>query len=560
MNTKQVLEIFHEQGIIAEDQIEELQQETQLTGKSLCDSMRDNGIVTEDEFYQTIADSLGLDYVNLSGFEPPPEVLRLIQAGLGVLHHAIPLGLDGNTIQVALGDPLNAQTAEDLRFALGREIQVVVAPTYQIDELVKKHYGTDMASMDEILAQLGGDVEFGGPGALDGKNLEAEANSTPIIRYVDLIMYQAIQDRASDIHFEPFESEFKIRYRVDGALYEMSPPPRHLALPVVSRVKVMANLNIAERRLPQDGRIQKNIAGRQVDLRVSTLPTQFGESVVMRVLDRSTVNLNLDALGMPPNIHNYILDTIQKPNGIFIVTGPTGSGKTTTLYAALNEINTIDSKVLTAEDPVEYDIEGIVQVPVNDAIGLSFARVLRAFLRQDPDRIMVGETRDIETAQIAIQASLTGHLVFTTLHTNDAPGAVTRLVDMGVEPFLLSASLEGVLGQRLIRKICPGCRAEYEPSEAILAQLGLSPHEIGDKHFFYGKGCDACNNTGYKGRKGIYELLDVTDPIRELINERAPGVVLKQKAIELGMTTLRDDGMRSIYDGETTIEEVLKYT
>ncbi len=392
------------------------------------------------------------------------------------------------------------------------------------------------------------------------QNVEAEANATPIIRYVDLILYQAIQDRASDIHFEPFENEFKIRYRVDGALYEMAPPPRHLALPVISRVKVLANLNIAERRLPQDGRIQKSIAGRQVDLRVSTLPTQFGESVVLRVLDRSTVNLSLAALGMPPNIHNYILKTIDKPNGIFIVTGPTGSGKTTTLYGCLNEINTVDSKLLTAEDPVEYDIEGIMQVPINEAIGLNFGRVLRAFLRQDPDRIMVGETRDLETAQIAIQASLTGHLVFTTLHTNDAPGAVTRLIDMDVEPFMISASLEGVLAQRLIRKICPDCRVAYEPSEALLAQLGLSPHEIGDKNFYYGKGCATCNETGYKGRKGIFELLDITDPIRELINKRAPTVVLKQKAIELGMTTLREDGLRSIYDGETTIEEVLKYT
>jgi type IV pilus assembly protein PilB len=322
----------------------------------------------------------------------------------------------------------------------------------------------------------------------------------------------------------------------------------------------MANLNIAERRLPQDGRIQKTIAGRPVDMRVSTLPTQFGESVVLRVLDRSTVNLNLNALGMPEYIHNYILATIEKPNGIFIVTGPTGSGKTTTLYACLNEINTVDSKLLTAEDPVEYDIEGIIQVPVNEGIGLTFGRVLRAFLRQDPDRIMVGETRDIETAQISIQASLTGHLVFSTLHTNDAPGAVTRLIDMGVEPFMISSSLEGVLGQRLIRKVCPNCRTAYEPTALVLEQLGLSAHEIGDKQFFYGKGCDTCNQTGYKGRKGIYELLNITDPIRELINQRAASVVLKQKAIELGMMTLREDGLRSIYDGETTIEEVLKYT
>ena len=562
MNVKQTLDIFAEQNLVDASQFEDIEHEVAQSGKSLVQVLIDYGIVTEEQFYQVIAESLGADYVNLTGFEPPNETLRLIPAGLAQLHRVFPLGLSDNSIQVALADPLNPQSAEDLRFALGKEIQIIVAPIYQIEDLIKKHYGTDVASMDEILAQLGGSVEFGGPdsASIDLKNLEAEANATPIIRYVDLILYQAIQDRASDIHFEPFETEFKIRYRVDGALYEMAPPPRHLALPVISRVKVMANLNIAERRLPQDGRIQKNIAGRQVDLRVSTLPTQFGESVVLRVLDRTTVNLNLEALGMPPRIYEYICRTIEKPNGIFIVTGPTGSGKTTTLYAALNKINTVDTKVLTAEDPVEYDIEGIIQVPVNDNIGLTFARVLRAFLRQDPDRIMVGETRDLETAQIAIQASLTGHLVLSTLHTNDAPGAVTRLVDMGVEPFMISASLEGVLGQRLIRKICPECKAPYEPSEAVLLQLGLAANEIGDKSFYYGKGCERCNNTGYRGRKGIYELLDITDPIRELINQRAPSVVLKQKAIELGMTTLREDGMRSIYDGETTIEEVLKYT
>jgi len=561
MNIKQVLEIFVDQGVVDRAQMEDIIQEVSSTGKTLIEVLVDFQICSEEQFYHTIANYLGLDFVDLTGFEPPAEIIRLIPAGLALMNRVFPIGVDAGTIQAVFADPLNPDTAESLRFSLGKEIQPVVAPVYQIDELIKKHYGTDIGSMDDILAQLGGELEFGADGSgLDMKALEAEANATPIIRYVDLILYQAIQDRASDIHFEPFETEFKIRYRVDGALYEMSPPPRHLALPVISRVKVMSNLNIAERRLPQDGRIQKNIAGRQVDLRVSTLPTQFGESVVLRVLDRSTVNLSLDALGMPPYIHNYLLKTIEKPNGIFIVTGPTGSGKTTTLYACLNEINTIDSKVLTAEDPVEYDIEGIIQVPMNEAIGLTFARTLRAFLRQDPDRIMVGETRDVETAQIAIQASLTGHLVFTTLHTNDAPGAVTRLIDMGVEPFMISSSLEGVLGQRLIRKICTNCRTEYEPNESTLAQLGLSPHEIGDKTFYYGVGCETCNNTGYKGRKGIYELLNITDPLRELINKRAPSVVLKQKAIELGMTTLRQDGLRCIYDGETTIEEVLKYT
>jgi len=561
MNAKQTLNIFVEQGIVEQGVVDDILQEVASTGKTLCEVMVDYQAVTEQEYYQTIANALGTEFVNLKDFTPPPELLALLPAGVAQLHRALPLGFEDNALQVALVDPLNAQTVEDLRFSIGKDIHVVVAPIYQIEDLIRKNYGADAASLDSILAELGGGISFGGEGGnLDIKEIENEANAAPIIRYVDLVMAQAIQDRASDIHFEPFETEFKIRYRVDGSLYEMSPPPRHLANPVISRVKVMASLNIAERRIPQDGRIQTTIAGRQVDLRVSTLPTQYGESVVLRVLDRSTVKLELESLGMPDNIYNYLLKTIEQPNGIFIVTGPTGSGKTTTLYACLNKINTVDSKVLTAEDPVEYEIEGIIQVPVNEGIGLTFARVLRAFLRQDPDRIMVGETRDVETAQIAIQASLTGHLVFTTLHTNDAPGAVTRLIDMGVEPFLISASLEAVLGQRLIRRICAACRKPYEPSESVLAQLGLTPQEIGDKSFFYGAGCDVCNNTGYRGRKGIYELLDITDPLRALINERAPSVVMKQKAVELGMETLRQDGLRSIYLGETTIEEVLKYT
>jgi type IV pilus assembly protein PilB len=535
--------------------------EADLNGKSIAQAMVDSGFVDEDGFHQTMADALGTDYVDLAGREIAPEILRFIPSGLARLHGALPIEMSGSLLRVALVDPLDLRAAEDLRFALGKDIQVVVSRTDQIEERIKQYYGTDTSSMEEVLKQLG---EAGELLQLRGDEptaaVEAEANATPIIRFVDLILYQAIQDRASDIHFEPFENEFKIRYRVDGALYEMSPPPRHLALPVISRVKVMANMNIAERRLPQDGRIQKNIAGRSIDLRVSTLPTQFGESLVLRVLDRTTVNLDLEALGMPDYIYKFLLEMIHRPNGIFIATGPTGSGKTTTLYSCLRKINTIDSKLLTAEEPVEYDLEGIVQVPVNEAIGLTFARVLRSFLRQDPDRIMIGETRDLETAQIAIQASLTGHLVFTTLHTNDAPGAVTRLIDMGAEPFLISSALEAVLGQRLLRSICSQCRTPYEPNEAMLAELGISRRDIGEKQFYYGKGCDACNNTGYKGRKGIYELLKISDPIRELINERAPTVNLKQKAIELGMVTLRQDGLRSIFAGDTTIEEVIKYT
>jgi len=547
MTEKQLAEFFIEQRVVEPSQAEDVLREVELNGKTVAQAMIDGGFIDEHGFYQTIANGLGTDLIDLAERDIPPEILRLIPSGLARLHGALPIEMSGTTLRVALIDPFDLTAAEDLRFALGKDIQVVVSPSDQIEDLIKQHYGTDTTSMDEVLKQLGQagellSVSTGREGNGEAA-VEAEANATPIIRFVDLILYQAIQDRASDIHFEPFENEFKIRYRVDGALYEMSPPPRHLALPVISRLKVMANMNIAERRLPQDGRIQKHIAGRNVDLRVSTLPTQFGESLVLRVLDRSIVNLDLEALGMPDYIYNFLLEMIERPNGIFIATGPTGSGKTTTLYSCLRKVNTIDSKLLTAEEPVEYDLEGIVQVPVNDAIGLTFARVLRSFLRQDPDRIMVGETRDL-----------------TTLHTNDAPGAITRLIDMGVEPFLISSTLEAVLGQRLLRSICRQCRTTYTPGETLLAELGISRQDIGNKQFFYGKGCDACNNTGYKGRKGIYELLRLTDPIRELINERAPTVTLKQKAVELGMVTMRQDGLRSIFAGDTTVEEVLRYT
>ena len=467
------------------------------------------------------------------------------------------MAADGGVLSVALVDPLATEALEDLRFATGMEIAQVVAPPDQIQPLLDRHYGSAESNIEELLSELEKTPETGA--LSEGVDLSASA-SVPIIKYVNTVIARAIQAKASDIHFEPFEKEFKIRYRVDGALYEMAPPPRRLAVPVTSRIKVMANLNIAERRVPQDGRIQTLLAGRSIDLRVSTLPTQYGESVVLRVLDRSVVNLDLEKLGIPKAIFDYICETIEKPNGIFIVTGPTGSGKTTTLYSCLGRVNTIDTKILTVEDPVEYELEGIVQVPAHEAIGLTFARALRAFLRQDPDKILVGETRDLETAQIAIQASLTGHLVMTSLHTNDASGAITRLLDMGVEPFLMAATLEGILAQRLLRRICGQCRTPFAPKLEILESLGLTPSEVGERPFSFGKGCDACNGTGYRGRIGIYELLDIREPIRQLINERAPSVVIRQKGMELGMTTLRQDGIRNILDGQTTVEEVLKYT
>jgi type IV pilus assembly protein PilB len=556
MDNYQIIELLEARGLIDQSLAQDILAEVNQSGKEIAEILADFQVIQgRDDIWPLVASELGTHVVDIRDWSPPEALLALIPAGTARLHGALPVQFDETGLTVALVDPLNPQTVEDLRFALGREIHVVVAPDYLVEAKINECYGGEGKAMEDILSQfqIGGEEK-------SAQELESEANSAPIIRYVDLVLYQAIKEKASDIHFEPFEKDFKIRYRVDGALYEMAPPPVHLALPILSRVKVMSNMNIAERRVPQDGRIVKQVGDKQVDMRVSSLPTQHGESIVLRVLDRSSVNLTLENLGLTEYIYNYITETIEKPNGIFIVTGPTGAGKTTTLYAALRRINTIDSKLLTAEDPVEYDIEGIIQIPINEAIGLDFPRVLRAFLRQDPDRIMIGEMRDKETATIAIQAALTGHLVLSTLHTNDAPGAVTRLIDMGCEPFLVAASLEGILAQRLVRTICKECKSPYEPNEAILSQLGVSAHELGDKQFFTGAGCDVCGQTGYRGRRGLYELLNITDPIRELITNRAPTVVIKQKAVELGMNTLREDGLRNIYLGNTTIEEVLKYT
>jgi type IV pilus assembly protein PilB len=560
-----LLALIKERGLIDDLQYEEVVQEQTRTGKPVAQILSDMGVVDSFSQLQIIAEHLGTDTVDVR--EIAPELLKIVPAATARMYECVPVAEYGTTLQVAFIDPLNPEAIDQVGFAVSREIQVVVADPGQIRKALDKYYPQDGDSgLSDVLKELGGDLDITKEVAevaavgYNVSDLQSLANETPIIKFVNLVLYQAVQDRASDIHFEPFEDEFKIRYRVDGALYEMSPPPKHLALPVTSRLKVMANLDISERRLPQDGRIAINLAGRQIDLRVSTLPTQFGESVVLRVLDRSSVTLELESLGFPKAVFDYVTEAIQQPNGILVVTGPTGCGKTTTLYSALRRINSIDSKLLTAEDPVEYDIEGIMQVGINEGVGMTFGKALRSFLRQDPDVIMVGEMRDLETSQIAIQASLTGHLVLSTLHTNDAPGAVTRLVDMGVEPFLISSTLMAVLGQRLVRTICKKCRTPFEPTENQLSLLNLSPHDIGDKVFYYGRGCSTCNDTGYKGRKGIFELLIISEPIRALINERAPTVVVRQKAVELGMVTLREDGLRGIFDGETTIEEVLKYT
>ena len=561
-----LLALVKERNLIDDLQLEEVIQEQARSGKSFGQVLSDFQLVDTDTQLQIIAEQLSTEVVDLNDFEVTPEVLKLVPSATARMYQCMPVLEEGSVLKVAMVDPLNNhQAVDELAYIVAREIQLVVADEGAISKLISRHYGDDSESVTDILKELGADTEIAkevseAAVAEDAAGMADLANEVPIVRFVNLVLFQAVQDRASDIHFEPFEDEFKIRYRVDGALYEMTPPPKHLALPVISRLKVMANLNISEKRLPQDGRINFQMGSRQVDLRVSTLPTQFGESVVLRVLDRSAVNLELESLGLPKYVFDYIGEAILQPNGILIVTGPTGSGKTTTLYSCLRRVNSIDVKLLTAEDPVEYDIEGIMQVAINEAQGMTFGKALRSFLRQDPDVIMLGEMRDLETSQIAIQASLTGHLVLSTLHTNDAPGAVTRLVDMGVEPFLISSTLMAVLGQRLVRTACKKCRTPFEPTETQLALLNLSPHDIGDKVFYYGRGCSNCNDTGYKGRKGIFELLVVTEPIRHLINERAPTVVLRQKAVELGMVTLREDGLRSIFDGDTTIEEVVKYT
>lgn len=554
-----VYEIISSAALLDKAQLDELNESHLHTGKSLADAVVDSGVVERSAILSAIADYLGYDFLEEVPSSIPEDVYSTMKAAVARMYAVVPYTVSETSVSLLAKDPFNPSIIDDLTFTLNKDITIVVANPEQVDALILSTYGEEDSSIDDILGDLGDSYDEAEEDLSDS-DLTDMANQTPIIRFVNLVLQQAIKDKASDVHFEPFEDQFRIRYRIDGALYEMAPPPKSLAIPVTSRVKVLSNMNISETRIPQDGRIKMTIAGRPVDLRVSTLPTQFGESVVLRVLDKSVVNLDLEALSLPDDILSTIRELVDRPNGIFIVTGPTGSGKTTTLYSALREVNDVETKILTAEDPVEYEIDGIMQVAVNHQVGLDFSRALRAFLRQDPDKIMVGEIRDIETAQIAVQASLTGHVVLSTLHTNDAPGAVTRLIDMGLEPFLISASLEAILAQRLVRRICKSCRTAYEPTQEMIDVLEVDPLEIADKDFFFGDGCPECSNTGYRGRIGLFEMIKITDAIREMINDRAPTLALKQKALEQGMRSLRDDGLRAIFDGNTTIEEVLKYT
>ncbi|UDQ97840.1 GspE/PulE family protein [Lentisphaerota bacterium WC36G] len=559
-NEEQALrDIILSEHICDEDQMTEVIEEQERTGKPLAEVLVNYEIISNDKILELIAENLGTEVIDLTQVELTPDVLGLVDPDQARTYGLIPLAFDGSTLTVTYKNPLDYQTADELSFSLGYDIFLMIASEEQIDAAIEKYYPESIESIADMLSDFNID-----PTTLESDNASTEdianaANETPIVKFVNVILSQAIKDKASDIHFEPFEKEFKIRYRIDGALYEMPPPPQNLAIPVISRIKILSGLNISERKMPQDGRIELKVRGKPIDLRVSTLPTAYGESVVLRILDRSVINLDLSVLGMPTDIVEKLKLMIEMPNGILLVTGPTGSGKTTTLYSCLKEVNKIGDKLLTAEDPVEYDIEGIIQVPVNHAVGMTFQKALKAFLRQDPDRIMIGEVRDLETAQMSIQASLTGHFVFSTLHTNDASSTVTRLVEMGVAPFLITSSLVGVLAQRLIRRVCPFCKEGYVPSDEDLESLELTREDVGERQFYFGRGCAECNNTGYKGRKAVVELLEISPSLVKLINSNAPTSVIKEKACQEGMVTIKENGIRSILDGESSLEEVTRY-
>ncbi|MHC4623370.1 MAG: GspE/PulE family protein [Planctomycetota bacterium] len=524
------------------------------------------GLVDEMQLQVALAAQRGMEYVNLNDIEVPADVIERVPAQMAKTYRIVPVeyNREENRLCVALDNPNNFRATDDLSTLMGFKVSAKITDRDALENALTKYYQTQEENISQLIGEIQGDTflaEFEGRNdSIDLDELKELSEANPIKKLLNLVLLQAIRDKASDVHFEPFENEYKMRYRIDGVLYEMVPPPKHIAAALSSRIKVMANLDIAERRLPQDGRISLTVQGNPVDLRVSVLPTMFGESVVLRVLDRSQVSLDLEKLGLRQENLKFVKQLIQKPNGIIIVTGPTGCGKTTTLYACMKHLNTVESKLITTEDPVEYDIDGMIQVQIKTDIGLTFARCLRSILRQDPDIILVGEIRDLETAEIAAQASLTGHLVFTTLHTNDAPSSIARLLDLGVEPFIVTATLEGIIAERLVRRICESCKVSFEPTETQLMELGLTPDDIKGKKFYYGRGCKRCNNTGYKGRTGLFEIMVFNDEIRDLIMNQASTNVLRTAAQKVGMRLLRDHGLAAIYDGTTTIDEVVKET
>ncbi len=550
--------------LITELDIQEALQEQKSKGGALGRILSEKGLVTDADLRVAIAKQAGMEPVDLDETIVTSDLLDMVPSHVAETYQVVPVEFDGKVLTLALADPQNISALDDMKFMLNMEVKGALSDPEAIERAMTKYYADRSESMESLLGAMDQDdievLDDNRHDMMDMDQLEKDVNAAPVVKLLNMVLLSAIKDRASDIHLEPFEKEFKIRYRVDGVLYEMMPPPIQLARAVISRVKVMSSLDIAETRLPQDGRIELNISGRPVDLRVSTLPTMHGESVVMRVLDRGQVSLDLEQIGLRQQDLDLLRRLILKPNGIILVTGPTGSGKTTTLYSCLNEANNPMTKIITTEDPVEYNIDGIVQIPINDDINVTYALCLRAILRQDPDKILVGEIRDLETAQIAVEASLTGHIVFSTLHTNDAPSSMIRLIDLGVEAFLLTATVEAVVAQRLVRRVCLECKVEYEPTVEMLMELNLTPSDVQGRTFFYGKGCKECNNSGYKGRIALFEIMQMTDRLRDLIMTGASTHEIQAMAREEGMNTLRDSGLIHIYDGITTIEEVVKET
>ena len=560
-----LLQILVQNGYIDKESARDLQDVARTEGKTIRQLVIDQQILSEDDLLGAMAAYQDTEAIDLGNLTIETEVTEAIPASTARMYNVFPVAADDSSVTLATFDLVDPRISDEMLFTLSKEVRFVFAREADVMARISQYYGDSNDSVADMIKQLGegmtdDEAALGAANANDIASMESAANSSAIIRFVNLVLYQGVVDRAADIHIEPFEDDFKIRYRVDGALYEMKAPDVKMAPAIISRIKILANLNIAERRIPQDGRIALTVAGKPVDLRVSCLPTAHGESVVMRILDQSATSLDLENVGLPEDVYEQVTMDIEKPNGIFIVTGPTGSGKTTTLYSVLRRINQIDTKLLTAEEPVEYNVDGIVQVPIDAQVGNTFAKVLRAFLRQDPDVMMIGEIRDLETAEIAVQAALTGHFVFSTLHTNDAAGAVMRLVDMNVAPYLLSSTLEGVLGQRLVRTCCKDCKQPYEPDDETLERIEMTRDQIGGRPFYFGKGCKTCNGTGYKGRKGVFEYLRMSNPLRELVNNKAPTLIIREKARELGMRTMREDGIRAILDGYTTVDEVLRYT
>lgn len=561
-------QILKDKGLIDESQIRQALAIQRDKGGAIGKIFIEKGWVSDQEILYALGEQFGMETLNLNEIEIQPDVIQRVPGTMVNIYRVIPVTYKDDILTIAMADPMNIQVLDDLRLMLHCEIQGAVSNEEQIQRAIDKYYAGSSENAENINSVLKEIMESQDAVKLEeekpeGYNLDdlnKMAESAPVIKLLNLILMQAIKDKGSDIHFEPFERDFKIRYRVDGVLYEMMPPPPHLALALISRIKVMSNLNIAETRLPQDGRIELTIGGRSVDLRVSTLPTMFGESCVMRILDRTVVNLDLESVGLREHDLVVMRKFIAKPNGIVLVTGPTGSGKTTTLYSALNEANHIEVKIITTEDPVEYDIAGIMQCQVNAEVGLTYSAALRSILRQDPNKVLVGEIRDKETAGIAVEAALTGHLVFSTLHTNDSAGSIARLIDMGIEPFLISAALEGVIAQRLVRRICNQCKTYYTPQLEEVLELGLRPEDLGDKRFAYGKGCGNCNKTGYRGRTALFEIMVCTDEIRQLILDNGSTDKIRELSREQGMRTLRESGLLSIFDGISTIEEVIRET